>query len=120
MRIKVIKPTVATENKRLKVCAYVRVSTDSLEQEDSLDNQIAYFQDYIRNNPAWEYVGIYADQGISGFKENRPQFQKMIADARAGKIDLIVVKSVSRFARNTETVLKFSRELKSIGVGIFF
>lgn len=120
MRIKVIKPTVATENKRLKVCAYVRVSTDSLEQEDSLDNQIAYFQDYIRSNPAWEYVGIYADQGISGFKENRPQFQKMIADARAGKIDLIVVKSVSRFARNTETVLKFSRELKSIGVGIFF
>ena len=99
MRIKVIKPTVATENKRLKVCAYVRVSTDSLEQEDSLDNQIAYFQDYIRSNPAWEYVGIYAYQGISGFKENRPQFQKMIADARAGKIDLIVVKSVSSIAR---------------------
>ena len=120
MRIKVIKPTVAVENKRLKVCAYVRVSTDSLEQEDSLDNQIAYFEDYIRSNPVWEFVGIYADQGISGFKENRPQFQKMIADARAGKIDLIVVKSVSRFARNTETVLKFSRELKSIGVGIFF
>ena len=120
MRIKVIKPTAATENKRLKVCAYVRVSTDSLEQEDSLDNQTAYFQDYIRSNLAWEFVGIYADQGISGFKENRPQFQKMIADARAGKIDLIVVKSVSRFARNTETVLKFSRELKSIGVGIFF
>ena len=120
MRIKVIKPTVAAENKRLKVCAYVRVSTDSLEQEDSLDNQTAYFKDYIQSNPAWEFVGIYADQGISGFKENRPQFQKMIADARAGKIDLIVVKSVSRFARNTETVLKFSRELKSIGVGIFF
>ena len=79
MRIKVIKPTVAVENKRLKVCAYVRVSTDSLEQEDSLDNQIAYFEDYIRSNPAWKYVGIYADQGISGFKENRPQFQKMIA-----------------------------------------
>ena len=120
MRIKVIKPTVAAENKRLKVCAYVRVSTDSLEQEDSLDNQTAYFKDYIQSNPAWEFVGIYADQGISGFKENRPQFQRMIADARAGKIELIVVKSVSRFARNTETVLKFSRELKSIGVGIFF
>ena len=120
MRIKVIKPTVAAENKRLKVCAYVRVSTDSLEQEESLDNQTAYFKDYIQSNPAWEFVGIYADQGISGFKENRPQFQRMIADARAGKIELIVVKSVSRFARNTETVLKFSRELKSIGVGIFF
>lgn len=120
MRIKVIKPTAAAENKRLKVCAYVRVSTDSLEQEESLDNQTAYFRDYIQSNPAWEFVGIYADQGISGFKENRPKFQKMIADARAGKIDLIVVKSVSRFARNTETVLKFSRVLKSIGVGIFF
>ncbi len=120
MRIKVIKPKAETENKHLRVCAYVRVSTDSLEQEDSLDNQITYFKDYIQRNPAWEYAGIYADQGISGFKENRPQFQKMISDARAGKIDLIIVKSVSRFARNTETVLKFSRELKSIGVGIFF
>lgn len=120
MKIKVIKPKTETELKRKRVCAYVRVSTDSLEQEDSLDNQSAYFADYIRSNPAWEFAGIYADQGISGFKENRPQFQKMIADARAGKIDLIIVKSVSRFARNTETVLKFSRELKSIGVGIFF
>lgn len=120
MRIKVIKPTVQTDEKKLKVCAYVRVSTDSLEQEDSLDNQTTYFTDYIRSNPAWEFIGIYADRGISGFKENRPQFQKMIEDARAGKIDLIIVKSVSRFARNTETVLKFSRELKSIGVGIFF
>ena len=120
MRIKVIKPTAAAERKRLKVCAYVRVSTDSDEQEDSLDNQTAYFRNFITANPSWEFVGIYADQGISGFKESRPQFQRMIADAKAGKIDLIIVKSVSRFARNTETVLKFSRELKSIGVGIFF
>lgn len=120
MRIKVIKPTMATERKRLKVCAYVRVSTDSDEQEDSLDNQTAYFKSFIATNPGWEFVGIYADQGISGFKESRPQFQQMIADAKAGQIDLIIVKSVSRFARNTETVLKFSRELKSIGVGIFF
>lgn len=120
MRIKVIKSTVAAERKRLKVCAYVRVSTDSDEQEDSLENQTTYFRDYIATNPGWEFAGIYADQGISGFKESRPQFQQMIADAKAGLIDLIIVKSVSRFARNTETVLKFSRELKSIGVGIFF
>ena len=113
MRIKVIKPTAAAERKRLKVCAYVRVSTDSDEQEDSLDNQTEYFRNYITANPGWEFVGIYADQGISGFKEGRPQFQQMIADAKAGQIDLIIVKSVSRFARNTETVLKFSRELKS-------
>lgn len=120
MRIKVIKPQKQLQTERKKVCGYVRVSTDSLEQEDSLENQASYFRDYIMGNPEWEFVGIYSDQGISGFKEKRPEFQRMIADAKAGKIDLIVVKSVSRFARNTETVLKFSRELKSIGVGIFF
>lgn len=120
MRIKVIKPTKAVHQQKKKVCAYVRVSTDSLQQEDSLENQTTYFKGFITANPEWEFVGIYSDQGISGYKENRPGFQKMIEDARAGNIDLIVVKSVSRFARNTETVLKFTRELKSIGVGIFF
>lgn len=120
MRIKVIKPTKAVHQQKKKVCAYVRVSTDSLQQEDSLGNQTTYFKSFITANPEWEFVGIYSDQGISGYKENRPGFQKMIEDARAGNIDLIVVKSISRFARNTETVLKFTRELKSIGVGIFF
>ena len=120
MRIKVIKPTKAVRQQKKKVCAYVRVSTDSLQQEDSLENQTTYFKGFITANPEWEFGGIYSGQGISGYKENRPGFQKMIEDARAGNIDLIVVKSVSRFARNTETVLKFSRELKSIGVGIFF
>ena len=120
MRIKVIKPTMAVHQQKKKVCAYVRVSTDSLQQEDSLENQTTYFKGFITANPEWEFVGIYSDQGISGYKENRPGFQKMIEDARAGNIDLIVVKSISRFARNTETVLKFTRELKSIGVGIFF
>ena len=120
MRIKVIKPTKAVHQQKKKVCAYVRVSTDSLQQEDSLENQTTYFKGFITANPEWEFVGIYSDQGISGYKENRPGFQKMIEDARAGNIDLIVVKSISRFARNTETVLKFTRELKSIGVGIFF
>ncbi len=120
MRIKVIKPTKAVHQQKKKVCAYVRVSTESLQQEDSLENQTTYFKGFITANPEWEFVGIYSDQGISGYKENRPGFQKMIEDARAGNIDLIVVKSISRFARNTETVLKFTRELKSIGVGIFF
>lgn len=120
MKITVIQPTAKSFLKKLKVGAYARVSTDSSEQEDSLENQKAYFKDYIQSNPEWEFVGVYADQGISGYKESRPRFQEMIQDARDGKIDLIVVKSVSRFARNTETVLKFSRELKSIGVGIFF
>lgn len=120
LKVKVIKPSKTEQIAKKKVCAYARVSTDSSEQEDSLENQFVYFQNYIQSNPEWEFVGIYSDQGISGFKENRPEFLRMIADAKAGKIDLIVVKSVSRFARNTETVLKFSRELKNIGVGIFF
>lgn len=108
------------EDKKQRVCAYVRVSTDSLEQEESLDNQTAYFKRLITENPQWEFAGIYADQGITGYSENRPQFQSMLADARDGKIDMIVVKSVSRFARNTETVLKVSREMKALGVGIYF
>lgn len=120
MKIKVIKPTQTFQQTKKKVCAYVRVSTDSVEQEDSLENQSIYFRQFIQSNPEWEFAGVYSDQGITGFKESRPQFQQMIADAKAGKIDLIVVKSVSRFARNTETVLKYSRELKSAGVGIFF
>lgn len=120
MRIRVIKPNAPKLTRKLRVCAYVRVSTDSDEQEGSLDNQAQYFTDYINANPAWEFVGIYADRGISGFKENRPEFQRMLADARAGKIDLIVVKSISRFARNTETTLNATRELKSLGIGVFF
>ena len=119
MRIKVIKPTVQHEQ-RLRVAAYARVSTDSLEQEDSLENQTAHFTAYIQRNPSWEFVGVYSDRGISGFKEDRPGFQQMIKDAKAGKIDLIIVKSISRFARNTETMLKVTRELKDIGVGVLF
>ncbi|MDD3194119.1 MAG: recombinase family protein [Oscillospiraceae bacterium] len=120
MRIRVIKPHAATTGQRKKVCGYVRVSTDSEEQENSLDNQTQYYTDYINANPEWEFVGVYADRGISGFKENRPEFQRMLANARAGEIDLIVVKSISRFARNTETTLDATRELKRLGVGVFF
>ena len=66
MRIKVIKPTKAVYQQKKKVCAYVRVSTDSLQQEDSLENQTTYFKGFITANPEWEFVGIYSDQGISG------------------------------------------------------
>lgn len=120
MQIEVIQPTIRKQIRKLRVCAYARVSTDTLEQEDSLDNQTTYYKNCIESNPEWEFVGIYSDQGISGFKERRPGFKRMVADVRKGKIDLIIVKSVSRFARNTETVLKFSREFRSMGVGIFF
>ncbi len=121
LRVRVIKPIEKnSKQKKQKVCAYARVSTDSLKQEDSLENQTSTYKRIITSNPSYEYVGIYADQGISGYSENRPAFQSMIEKARAGEIDLIITKSVSRFARNTVTVLKVARELKELGVGIFF
>jgi len=120
MKIKLLEAKKHPENYKLKVCAYVRVSTDHEEQENSLINQEQHYREIITSNPKYEFVGIYSDQGKSGYKENRPQFQKMIQEARDGKIDLILTKSISRFARNTATVLKFVRELKSLGVGIFF
>lgn len=120
MRIKVIKAGETHPADRLKVCAYARVSTDSPEQEGSLENQEQHYREMITANPMYEFAGIYSDQGISGYKEARPGFQRMMEDARAGKIDLIITKSISRFARNTVTVLKSARELKGMGVGIFF
>lgn len=119
MQIKVIAPKERIKTK-IRVCAYCRVSTEVDEQENSLANQRDYYENLIRSNPAYEYVAVYYDFGISGFKESRPGFQRMMEDARAGKIDLILTKSISRMARNTVTMLKAVRELQSMGVGIFF
>ena len=74
----------------------------------------------IKSNPEYEFVSVYADQGMTGRSENRPEFQRMIADCKAGKIDLIITKSISRFARNTTTVLKYTSELKELDVGVLF
>ncbi|MDO5539594.1 MAG: recombinase family protein [Eubacteriales bacterium] len=84
-----------------------------------MENQTATYERLIKGNPEYEFAGVYADQGISGYCENRPQFQKMLERVRAGELDLIITKSISRFARNTVTVLKFARELKNSSVGIF-
>ena len=98
---------------------FAKVSTDSRRQEESLENQTATYERLIRSNPEYAFVGVYADQGISGYCEKRPQFQKMRERVRAEKIDMIITKSISRFARNTVNVLKAVRELKEQGVGIF-
>ena len=119
MQINVIAPK-RQEQAKIKVCAYCRVSTEADEQEHSLESQKDYYEQLIKSNPSYEYVDIYYDFGISGFKERRPGFQKMMEDARAGKIDLILTKSISRLARNTVTMLNAVRELQSMGVGIFF
>ena len=104
-----------------KVAGYARVSTDSEEQENSYEAQADYFTDYIKQREDWEFVKVYTDEGISGVSTRRREgFNEMIADALAGRIDLIVTKSVSRFARNTVDSLTTIRELKAHGVEVYF
>lgn len=111
----------ASETNVLRVAAYARVSTDSDEQMGSVAAQKDYFEKLIQKNPAWVLVDIYADEGISGTSLNRREaFNRMIADALAGKIDLIITKSLSRFARNTVDTLNTIRKLKIEGVGVYF
>ena len=110
-----------TEAPKLKVAAYARVSTEQDEQQSSYEAQVNYYNQYIRNNPAWEFVGIYADEGITGTNtKRRDGFNRMIADAKAGKIDLILTKSISRFARNTVDALQTIRELSALKVEVYF
>jgi DNA invertase Pin-like site-specific DNA recombinase len=106
---------------KLRVAAYCRVSTDSDEQETSFETQVEVYEKKIRANPAWEYAGVYTDEGITGTKASkRPGFQKMIKDAEEGKIDRIITKSISRFARNTLDCIAYVRHLKEIGTTILF
>ena len=120
MRIKVIAARETIKPELLRISAYVRVSSDSEELENSLENQTQHYLEYIQSRPDWKLGEIYIDEGISGFYENRPSFQRMLEDARLHKFDLLIVKSISRFARNTETTLKATRELKRLGIGVFF
>lgn len=104
-----------------KVAGYARVSTDSEEQQTSYAAQVSYYTDYIQKRPDWEFVGVYTDEGISATNtRHRDGFNRMIADALDGKIDLIVTKSVSRFARNTVDSLTTVRKLKEKGVEVYF
>lgn len=103
------------------MAAYCRVSTDQEEQLLSYENQVNYYTTYINENPLYEYAGTYADEGISATNtKKRDEFNRMIADCRAGKIDMIITKSISRFARNTLDYLNYVRELKELGIGIIF
>lgn len=103
------------------MAAYCRVSTDQLEQLSSYEAQVNYYTNYINGNPDYECAGIYADEGISGTNtKKREQFNKMIEDCKAGKIDMIITKSISRFARNTLDTLNYVRTLKELGIGVIF
>lgn len=119
MGVRIIQPTQKIVKKR-KTCAYARVSTDSDKQGESLENQMNYYESLISNNPDYEYIGIFADRGITGTTDNRPEFQRMLECCRQGEIDLIITKSISRFARNTTIMLQAVRELKDIGVEVRF
>lgn len=118
-------PKKVSKNKsgvrKLRVAAYCRVSTDQEEQLNSFENQVSYYTAYINGKPEYEMAGIYADEGISGTStRKRTDFNRMISDCEKGKIDLIIVKSISRFARNTQDCLSYSRKLKNMGIGVFF
>lgn len=104
-----------------KVAAYARVSTDSDEQYSSYEAQVEYYSKFIREKADWEYVDVYADEGITGTNtKKRDGFIKLIDDAMAGKIDLIITKSISRFARNTLDTILYTRQLKSKGIEVYF
>ena len=109
------------QNVRKRVAAYCRVSTDHEDQANSFENQQRYFRQYIQRHPDWELYDIFADEGLSGTTtKKRKAFNRMIACARNGEIDLILTKEISRFARNTLDSISYTRELKRIGVGVIF
>ena len=113
--------TPINEKKKRRTAAYARVSTDSEEQLTSYSAQVDYYTNYIKSRDDWDFVSVYTDEGITGTNtKHREGFKRMVADALAGKIDLIVTKSVSRFARNTVDSLTTVRQLKEKGVEIYF
>ena len=113
--------TVQGTRRRRRVAAYARVSTEMEEQASSYEAQIDYYTSHIQSRTEWEFAGMYADEGITGTStKHREGFKTMIADTLAGKIDLILTKSVSRFARNTVDTLIHVRQLKDKGVEVYF
>lgn len=106
---------------QLRVAAYCRVSTEQEEQQSSYQVQIAYYTDLINRKKEWSLVGIFADEGISGTQtKNRTEFKRMIRMCKNKKIDLVITKSISRFARNTVDCLEYVRQLKDLGIGVIF
>lgn len=112
---------VAEEKPKLRVAAYCRVFTDRDEQESSYEAQVEHYTEFIDRNPEWQLAGIYADDGISGTNtKKREEFNRMIEDCMAAKIDMVITKSISRFARNTLDCLKYIRQLKEKNISVYF
>ena len=120
-KITKIESVTTQQKKKLRVAAYCRVSTGSDEQLVSLEAQKTHYEEYITSNPEWEFAGIYYDEGITGTKkEKRPSLNRMIQDCEDGKIDFIVTKSLSRFARNTTDCLELVRRLLELHIPVYF
>ena len=117
---KVAPATLQQAPKEKRVAAYARVSSGREGPLHSLSAQISYYNSSIQKTPGWQYAGVYADEALTGTKENRVEFQKLLKACHAGEIDMVITKSVSRFARNTVTTLKTIRELRLIGVDVYF
>lgn len=108
-------------NNKVRVAAYCRVSTDQEEQEGSYQIQVEHYRSFIKSHKAWKLAGIYADEGISGLStKDRTEFIRMMNDCRKGKIDMVITKSISRFARNTVDCLQYVRELRSLQIPVLF
>ena len=103
-----------------RVAAYARVSSEKDSMLHSLYQQVSYYSGFIQSHIGWEYAGVYADEAKTGTKESRDSFQRLLSDCRAGKVDMVITKSISRFARNTVTLLETVRELKSLGIDVYF
>ena len=107
--------------KQLRVAAYCRVSTDNVEQLESLENQRQHYQEYINRPPNWQLVRVYFDEGISGTKLNhRNALKELLVDCHNHRIDLVITKSISRLSRNTTDCLKIVRELQQLNIPIYF
>lgn len=118
-KIMTIEPLPKLE-RLIKVAAYARVSSGKDAMLHSLAAQITYYQNLITTHQGWEFAGVYADEALTGTKDNRQEFQRLIKDCKAGKIDMVIVKAISRFARNTVTLLETVRMLKAINVDVYF
>jgi DNA invertase Pin-like site-specific DNA recombinase/predicted transcriptional regulator len=120
MKITKVEPAAPALPTRKKVAAYARVSVTRDRTEHSLSAQVSYYSDLIQRNPEWIYSGVYADLGQTGTNDNRDEWRRMLADCEAGKIDILLTKSISRFARNTLDLLETVRRLKELGVEVRF
>ena len=115
-RVEVL-PKLAPE---FRVAAYARVSKEKDAMRHSLSAQVSYYSNLIQSHAGWQYAGVYADEPVSGTKDNREEFQRLLRDCRAGKIQMVITKSISRFARNTVLLLETVRELRDLGIDVFF